>query len=117
MIDKFPFTETDQKSLQELNFNSNVSTPARKFNPEKTIDDKLKLMLSYSKQSPWYAYTHPNDNEHDFFTADEAEDTMTLRQNFDYYDIDEFKKVKKTLEYKEVFGYFSHKYMFSPKKY
>ena len=63
-------------------------------------------MLSYSKQSPWYAYTHPNDAEHDFFTADEAEDTMTLRPNFDYYDVDEFKKVKKLWNTKKSLGIF-----------
>ena len=50
-------------------------------------------MLSYSKQSPWYAYTHPNEQEHDFFTA-EINDSMTMKPKFDYYDIDEFKKVK-----------------------
>ena len=93
-MDKFPFIEIDQESLQELKFNSIVSTPARKFNPEKTIDEKLKLMLSCSKQSPWYAYTHPNDDEHDFFTADEVEDTMTLKPNFDYYDVDSFRNRK-----------------------
>ena len=82
----FPFTHIDEKLLHELKFNSGLlNSPKRKFKPETTVDEKLKLMLSYSKQSPWYAYTHPNDSEHDFFTA-EVEDTMTIRPNFDYYD-------------------------------
>ena len=89
----FPFTNIDDDSLQELKFNSIATPTTKKFHPETTVDDKLKLMLSYSKQSPWYAYTHPNEQEHDFFTA-EINDSMTMKPKFDYYDIDEFKKVK-----------------------
>ena len=65
----------------------------KKFVPEVPISEKLKLMLSYSKQSPWYAYTHPNEQEHDFFTT-EIDDSMTLKPKFDYYDVDEFRKIK-----------------------
>ena len=62
-------------------------------------------MLSYSKQSPWYAYTHPNEQEHDFFTTD-IDDAMTLKPNFDYYDIDEFRKVKRLWNTKKSLGIF-----------
>ena len=89
----FPFSELDQSSLQEMNFNSSQLEKEKKFNPEVSVSEKLKLMLSYSKQSPWYAYTHPNEQEHDFFTT-EFEDSMTSKPNFDYYDIDEFRKAK-----------------------
>ena len=50
-------------------------------------------MLSYSKQSPWYAHTHPNENEFNFFT-EEIDDAISIKPQFDYYDIDEFKKAK-----------------------
>ena len=84
----------DNEDLNDsLAFNSNEEHKPKKFQPIVSIDDKLKLMLSYSKQSPWYAYTHPNEQEHDFFTA-ELEESMTMRPNFDYYDIDQFRKVK-----------------------
>ena len=74
-----------------------------------SIEDKLKLMLSYSKQSPWYAYTHPNDQEHDFFTA-ELEETMTMRPNFDYYDIDQFRRVKNTWNKKSLLQFSTQTY-------
>ena len=93
MIENYPFTEIDTEVLSDLTFNSNKLLHEKKFKPEFSVDEKLKLMLSYSKQSPWYAYSHPNDNEHDYFTA-ELEEPMSLRPNFDYYDIDEFNKVK-----------------------
>ena len=94
MKHNFPFMDLQEKPLQELQYNSSLIERVKKFKPEITIDEKLKLMLSYSKQSPWYAYTHPNEQEHDFFTTD-VDDAMTLKPNFDYYDIDEFRKAKK----------------------
>ena len=49
-------------------------------------------MLSYPKQSPWYAYTHPDEKrEYDFFT-EEIDEIMTIKPHFDYYDIEGFKK-------------------------
>ena len=90
----FPFTIVDNNELYDfLIFNSNDNNKPKKFKPVVSIQDRLKLMLSYSKQSPWYAYTHPNDQEHAFFT-DEFEESMTIRPNFDYYDIDQFRKIK-----------------------
>ena len=68
------------------------------------MNDKLTLMLSYSKQSPWYTYTHPNEKEHDFFTA-EIEDT-SIKPNFDYYDVTEFKKIKTLWNKKKSLGIF-----------
>ena len=62
--------DLQERPLQELQYNSSLTERVKKFKPEITIDEKLKLMLSYSKQSPWYAYTHPNEQEHDFFTTD-----------------------------------------------
>ena len=85
--------DLQEKPLQELQYNSSLTEKVKKFNPEITIDEKLKLMLSYSKQSPWYAYTHPNSPEHDYFTTD-VDDALTLKPNFDYYNIDEFRKAK-----------------------
>ena len=87
-----PFTLLDQDTLYEMRFNSNLTNNHR-FTPDITVQDKLKLMLSYSKNSPWYAYTHPNDSDRDLFTA-EPDETYVLRPNFDYYDIDSFKKQK-----------------------
>ena len=89
----FPFTSTDHNTLLEISFNSG-SKPNKKFSPEVTIDEKLKLMLSYSKQSPWYAYTHPYDNETSNFVSDDIDQCYTIKSNFDYYDIGGFKKTK-----------------------
>ena len=41
-----------------------------------------------------YAYTHPNDNDRDFFTDEINDATTTVKPNFDYYDVNEFKKAK-----------------------
>ena len=105
MKDNFPFHDLENRPLHELKFNSSLTEKNKKFKPEVTISDKLKLMLSYSKQSPWYAYTHPNEQEHDFFTT-ELDDSMTLKPNFDYYDIDEFKKTKNLWNKKKSLGIF-----------
>ena len=103
MKNNFPFLDLQDKSLHELQFNSSLTEKEKKFKPETTIDEKLKLMLSYSKQSPWYASTHPNEQEHDFFTTD-IDDAMTLKPNFDYYGIDEFRKVKCLWKNKKSLG-------------
>ena len=50
-------------------------------------------MLSYSKQSPWYAYTHPYEDDHDFLGT-EFDDSYTMKPNFDYYDVDSFRNRK-----------------------
>ena len=105
MKDNFPFLDLQNKPLQELQFNSSLVEREKKFKPEVTIDEKLKLMLSYSKQSPWYAYTHPDEQEHDFFTTDTV-DNMTLKPNFDYYDIDQFRKTKNLWNKKKSLGIF-----------
>ena len=60
-------------------------------------------MVSHSKHSPWYAYTHPNDTEHDYFTAEPGQ-THTA-PNFDYFDIDSFKN-QKTLWKEDSLGIF-----------
>ena len=111
----FPFTEIESKDLIDyLAYNSNEEQKTKKFKPIVGIEDKLKLMLSYSKNSPWYAYTHPNEQEHDFFTA-ELEESMTMRPNFDYYDIDQFRRVKNTWNKKKSIGIF-HTNIFSLQK-
>ena len=93
---QIPFTFIDQDSLLELTFNSAHTSPEKKFIPEVSIEDKLKLMLSYSKQSPWYTYTHPHENDYDFFNTD-LDELYSNKQNFDYYDVDCFRN-RKTLE-------------------
>ena len=65
-----PFTFTDYNTLLDQTYNSAHSPMIKKFHPEVIIEDKLKLMLSYSKQSPWYAYTHPYEKDYDFFEDD-----------------------------------------------
>ena len=52
-----------------------------------------------------FAYTHPNEQEHDFFTT-EIDDSMTLKPKFDYYDVDEFRKIKNLWNKKKSFGIF-----------
>ena len=91
---QFPFFNVDKDDLLDFSYNTSVPTVEKRFQPEVTIEEKLKLMLSYSKDSPWYAYTHPDEkSEHEFFT-DDFDKSLTIRPRFDYYDIDEFKKVK-----------------------
>ena len=77
----------------------------KKFNPEITIEDKLKLMLSYSKQSPWYAYTHPHEEDYDFF-ADDLGESYTVKSNFDYYDVDCFRNRKSLWSKQKTIGLF-----------
>ena len=86
----FPFAHLDQNSLLETAFNSTDSFE-NKFLPDVIIEDKLKLMLSYSKQSPWYDYTHPHDKDHDFFSTDIDDTNFTIKRNFDYYEVDTFR--------------------------
>ena len=62
-------------------------------------------MLSYSKHSPWYAYTHPNDSDTDLFSAD-ANETLAMKRNFDYYDVENFKNRKTLFEKRSTFGIF-----------
>ena len=81
MNEDYPFTEIDARDLSELQFNS-ISTPDEKrFKPAVSVDEKLKLMLSYSKQSPWYAYTHPNESEHDFILEFKPPEPRNPRRN------------------------------------
>ena len=103
--DTFPFVDIKNDLLQDLSFNSGEIKQPKKFNPKVKIEDKLKLMLSYSKHSPWYAYTHPNEKEHNFFTA-ELEEELTIKPHFDYYDIDGFKRSKSIWNKKTSLGMF-----------
>ena len=91
---QYPFSSLDKNNLVDLSFNSNITLTEKKFKPEVKIEDKLKMMLSYSKQSPWYAYTHPDEKrEYEIFT-EEIDEAVTIKPHFDYYDIDGFKKTK-----------------------
>ena len=101
---QYPFSNVDQNSILELAFNSNIRTSEKKFKPEVTIDDKLKLMLSYSKQSPWYYYTHPDEKrEYELFTED-IDESLTIKPQFDYYDVDGFIKMKSLWNKKKSFS-------------
>ena len=100
-----PFTFTDYNTILDLTFNSSHSPVVKKFNPEITIEDKLKLMLSYSKQSPWYAYTHPHEEDYDFF-ADDLGESYVAKSNFDYYDVDCFRNRKSLWEKQKTIGLF-----------
>ena len=105
MSSQYPFFDIDKNILiEEFTHNSNNPTTEQRFKPEVTIEEKLKLMLSYSKQSPWYAYTHPDEKrEYDFFT-DEIDESLTIKPHFDYYDIDGFKKIKSLWNKKKTFS-------------
>ena len=67
MRNNFPLIDLENKPFHELEFNSSLVRKEQKIVPEVPISEKLKLMLPYSKQSPWYVYAHPNEQEHDFF--------------------------------------------------
>ncbi len=86
MKDKFPFSEIDDKTLRDLS--CDFAAKKGKFSPEFSIDDKLKLLLSYSSKSNWYA--HVCDNETDPLDNSES------KPNFHYYDVSEFLKTQQT---------------------
>ncbi len=90
MKDKFPFCEIDNDSLAHIFENS--LPKKEKFSPEFSIDDKLKLLLSYSSKSNWYAHVCDNETDpHDNFTHN-----YESKPNFHYYDVTDFRKTQQT---------------------
>ena len=82
--DKFPFSDLDNKSFIEL---AATNRPPIK-NREYPIDEKLKLLLSQTHVSNWYAHNSPNKWDHP--------DKSNVKSNFAYYDIPDFNKCRHT---------------------
>ena len=82
--DKFPFSDLDNKSFIEL---AATNRPPIK-NREYPIDEKLKLLLSQTHVSNWYAHNSPNKWDHP--------DKSNVKPNFAYYDIPDFNKCRHT---------------------
>ena len=65
MKSKFPFTNVDDSTFSEL-FDNPITE--KKFCGDFTIDEKLKILLSHSSNSNWYAHTCNSENDpHDNF--------------------------------------------------
>ena len=98
---KYAFTQIDNKTLlSDMSFNSNNTDNIRHFKPEINIDEKLKLILSYTQQTPWHSYTHTNDT--DSFTKDNDDIFENFKPDFEYYGIDKF--CKHNITWKQSFG-------------
>ena len=55
---------------------------------EYSIDEKLKLLLSYSSKTNWYAHVSNTETDpNDIFTY-----KYEIRPNFNYYDVPDFRK-------------------------
>ena len=88
MKDKFPFLEIDNDTFADLFDNSLLKKGT--FFPEFSIDDKLKLLLSYSSKSNWYAHICEDEvNPHDSFKYES-------KPNFHYYDVTDFRNTQQT---------------------
>ena len=85
MREEFPFFDIDNESLSEL---STLPTPKIAVLTEYSIDEKLKLLLSYSSKTNWYAHFSNTDTDpNDSFTY-----KYEIRPNFNYYDVPDFRK-------------------------
>ena len=90
MKDKFPFYELDDNSLSDLL--EDPSSNKKDISKEFSIDEKLKLLLSQSSKSNWYAHTsniEDDPGEGHVFKHD-------MKPNFHYYDINDFRKTRQT---------------------
>ncbi len=88
MKDQFPFYDVDNDTL--INLSDDPPIQKAKFSPEFSLDDKLKLLLSYSSKSNWYAHVCDNElDPHDSFSYNND-----IKPNFHYYDVNEFRKTQ-----------------------
>ena len=90
MKDKFPFFELTKNDLFDLI--EDPSSNKRDISSEFSIDEKLKLLLSHSSKSNWYAHTSNIEDDpgecHGF--------KHEVKPNFHYYDINDFRKTRQT---------------------
>ena len=83
---KFPFTDIDNDSLLELA----TPTGSQKVLHEFSIDEKLKLLLSHSSKTNWYAHVSNTETDpHDSFLY-----KFEAKPNFCYYDVPDFRKTQ-----------------------
>ena len=67
---------------------------------------KINLNLcSHTQNSLWYAYTHPHEDDYDFF-ADDLGEKYTIKPNFYYYDVDCFRNRKSLWNKQKTIGIF-----------
>ena len=89
MKNKFPFYDIENDDLINL---TRTYPPPRDVSSEFTVDEKLKLLLSFRSKSNWYAHTCNAD-------LDPSESQMfqhEIKPNFHYYDVDDFRKTQQT---------------------
>ena len=58
--DKFPFSDVNNDDLLDL---AGDSLAKKTFLPEFSVDDKLKLLLSHSDRSNWYAHSCESESD------------------------------------------------------
>ena len=100
MKDKFPFYEIDDHTLLD-EFDNQNSLKGR-FSSEFSIDEKLKLLLSYSSKSNWYAHIHESDSD----PNDNFEYKYESKPNFQYYDVPDFRKTQPIWDRQKSFSLF-----------
>ena len=62
----------------------------------------MKLILSHTQKTAWHSYTHADDTNH---PSEDYDDVFeNFKPDFDYYDINKFRKIKNT--WKNTFGLF-----------
>ena len=100
MKDKFPFADIDNKSLTDL---LDVYTLQKgKFSSEFTTDEKLKLLLSSTEKSNWNAHISSDENDpNDYFSH-----KYEFKPNFQYYDVNNFRKTQQTWDRHKSFSLF-----------
>ena len=99
MKNKFPFYDLADNDLVDL---TRTSPPPRDISSEFTVDEKLKLLLSFSSKSNWYAHTCNTD-------LDPSESQMfqhEIKPNFHYYDVEDFRKTQQTWNRKKSLSIF-----------
>ena len=90
MKDKFPFCDLNNDDLFNL-FDDPLSKK-KDISSEFSIDEKLKILLSQSSKSNWYAHTASLE-------GDPSESHMfkqEIKPNFHYYDVCDFRKTRQT---------------------
>ena len=104
--DKYPFTNLENNNLEELAFNSNITEHNAKFMSQVSIDEKLKLMLSYTKHSNWYLYSHPETDNVVNIENEDLDQFASIKPNFDYYDVKKFQSASNVWKKQNSLGIF-----------
>ena len=99
MKNKFPFHDLTDSDFSDLHENPLALTIDIS---SKSVDEKLKLLLSLNSKSNWYAHTCNTDlepSESEMFQHE-------IKPNFHYYDVNDFRKTQQTWNRKNSMSIF-----------